>query len=396
MKNTFEVVCNDCGTTFKIGSTAYYNHARNSHIKFRCKSCKMKYYAKLNKERWNNKTPEEKQNFSKKMSDIYNNQSEKEKQIHREKSIAYWKNISEEDLRKYSLECKERWNSKSEEDKNKFIQNLRSQYNEWRSKLSDKEKQNLSVKISNANKHRWNNMSKEEHRRMIDMLKNARDEWWSNATNEQLKLHKEKSIQYWNNLSPEDKEKYRQSKIKEWNNLDNYIDICFKCASGKVNSDLIQNKQSPAEIEFINQLNLCKIDYKFQYTNTTYPDFFYDIYDRTKSPFHVWDFYIKTSHKNILVDIDGSEHTVHEGEFITKDGIDVGKKIQENDSKRPYQTDGLDAYIILAYDDVISKDTPVCKIQNNTFITFNEFMNYLNFENTYYEEIKKIIKEDLS
>lgn len=251
MKNTFEVVCNDCGTTFKIGSTAYYNHAKNSHIKFRCKSCKMKYYAKLNKERWNNKTPE-------------------------------------------------------------------------------------------------------------------------------------------------DKEKYRQSKIKEWNNLDKYIDICFKCASGKVNSDLIQNKQSPAEIEFINQLNLCKIDYKFQYTNTTYPDFFYDIYDRTKSPFHVWDFYIKTLHKNILVDIDGSEHTVYEGEFITKDGIDVGKKIQENDSKRPYQTDGLDAYIILAYDDVISKDTPVCKIQNNTFITFNEFMNYLNFENTYYEEIKKIIKEDLS
>ncbi len=395
MKKRIKVVCDDCGTGFEVASTTYYEHINNPNLKFRCKDCRTKYSAKINKEKWDSKSDAEKQDFSKKMSDIYHNQSDEEKQIHREKSLAYWNNISVEELNKYSEECKFRWNDKNEEDKLEFIQHLRSNYDQWRNTLSSKDKEKISEKIAEANRIRWNNLTEDEKHNRIESLKEIRDEWWLNASDEQRKLHKEKSMKYWNNLSEEDKEKYRQSKIKEWNDsLDSsYIDNYFKCAIGKSKSNLIN--PSPLEVDFINHLNLNSVEYKFQYTNKTYPSFFYEIYNKTKSPFHVWDFFIKTLHKNILVDIDGSEHLLQEGEFVTKDGIDVGKKIQENDSKRPYQTDGLDSYIVMAYNDTINKDTPVYKIQDGKFITFNEFMNYLNFENTYYEEIKKILKEDL-
>ena len=44
------------------------------------------------------------------------------------------------------------------------------------------------------------------------------------------------------------------------------------------------------------------------------------------------------------------------------------------DSQRPYQTDGLDAYIIKCYDDNLTDNTPVINIETKESMTFQTFI----------------------
>ena len=389
----YRVICVDCGIEFEIGKTAYNNHNKNSNLQYRCKSCRCIYYAKLNKIRWLDKSEKERVNFSKKMKDIYNQLSEKDKLIHKEKSISYWVNMSDKDKQLYIDYCKELWRNRSEEYKIKFISNLRDNLNNWRKNIDIVSKNQIYQKISDKNKQYWSNLSEEERNKRIDLLQYERDKWWSTASKDQLIDHKIKSIKYWESLSQEEREEYRQTKIDEWKNRFNneYIKIYFNTSLGKVNSETIKNNKSPSELDFINYLNINDLMYNFQYMNYTYPDYFYEIFDKSKNPYHVWDFIIHTINGDVLIDIDGSEHFIPEGEFITKDGIDVGKRIKENDTKRPYQTDGLDAYIILAYDDTINMNTLVYIIKDNKFIIVKDLLNYLNIMNLSNTEFKKLM-----
>jgi hypothetical protein len=73
----------------------------------------------------------------------------------------------------------------------------------------------------------------------------------------------------------------------------------------------------------------------------------------------------------ILVDGDGGVHN------ITNNTI-MSKKIQENDLKRPYQCDGMNAYVIQCYnDDLYSNDTIVLSLYDNTIMSIREFMSMI-------------------
>ena len=100
------------------------------------------------------------------------------------------------------------------------------------------------------------------------------------------------------------------------------------------------------------------------------------------------------SDKYILIDIDGSIHKLEQSKWIV-DGFDVGGYIQFNDSQRPYQTDGLDAYIIQCYDDKLTNDTKVLHLQTNKEMSYKDFINEIKFLNYSKKEIRKIIKEGL-
>lgn len=387
-----KVVCIDCGMSFDVGKTAYYNHNKNGCLQYRCKQCKAKYYSELNKIRWNDKTEKEKADFSKKMSDIYNQQTDEEKAIHREKSISYWTNMSDADKQRYVDNCKKLWNSRSEEYKIGFISNLQHNIVKWRRSLHEDTKDKIYKNIASKNKETWNSLSDEEKEKRIKLLKDERDRWWKNATMDQLIDHKAKSVGYWNSLSEEDKEKYRQLKIDEWNKKcdDDLIKTYFNTSLGKVNSKLMEENKSSTELDFISVIDRNNMKYDYQYMNYTYPDYFYEIFDKNKSPYHVWDFCIHTLNSDILIDIDGSEHAIAEDQFITKGGIDFGNKIQQNDAKRIFQTDGLEAFIVLAYNDIIEDNTAVYNITNNKFITFRDLMNYLIVMNISDDEFKKL------
>ena len=62
--------------------------------------------------------------------------------------------------------------------------------------------------------------------------------------------------------------------------------------------------------------------------------------------------------------------------------INVAEFVAFNDSKRPYQTDGYDAYIVQCYDDKLTDDTPVVKIQTGEKMSFKSFMALIEFMNS--------------
>lgn len=83
------------------------------------------------------------------------------------------------------------------------------------------------------------------------------------------------------------------------------------------------------------------------------------------------------------------------GKSFTKDGIDIGLTVFENDSKRPYQTDGLDAYVVQCYDDKLTNDTPVVNIKTNEKMTMKSFIALMNILNLSNKELKETIKEGI-
>ena len=158
-----------------------------------------------------------------------------------------------------------------------------------------------------------------------------------------------------------------------------------------------------AELAFSSDLRNMNIDYEWQYLSQmihrefdkTFPR--NPILDRRVSPFHRWDFLIKTRNGRFLVDIDGSMHNIQIGKYITPDGIDVAKLKSFQDSMRPYQTDGMDAFIIQAYNDEITNDTKVFQIDRKEMKikyakNYKDFLAMLRFMNFTDQQMKDALK----
>ena len=89
-------------------------------------------------------------------------------------------------------------------------------------------------------------------------------------------------------------------------------------------------------------------------------------------PTHFWDFMISTREGRVLVDVDGSVH----------DPRHTANKITHfNDSKRPYQTDGLPAYIVQCYDDKLTDNTPVLNLKTGDVVTLRQWISIISWMN---------------
>ena len=210
-------------------------------------------------------------------------------------------------------------------------------------------------------------------------------------------------IEWYYNLSDEERDKYNQSKTNWskdfWNNLsgDNLNEwISKRCADDKFLVPRSENEINLAEI-----LNRSKIRYELhKYNKTKHPDFDklfpYNKVTGAKIviPYHQWDFLIHTASKDIFVDIDGSMHIVKDFTIHYYTGIDINiRDVQEyNDSQRPYQTDGLDAYVIQCYDDKLTDTTPVTNVITNEKMKFSELMAIIRFMDASKDDIQTIIK----
>ena len=164
------------------------------------------------------------------------------------------------------------------------------------------------------------------------------------------------------------------------------------------------NSPNKNEMEFMNMMNSLYLTYSYLYYNKTiHPDFEklfpYNPIKKTGliSPYHQWDFIVYGKSSNILIDIDGSIHSGIGSDYYVTDSSGVKFKLKDyiafNDSKRPYQTDGLDAYIVACYDDNLTPNTPVCQL-NSDFITDVEtLMNMLLLNTMDSDDINKLFGE---
>jgi hypothetical protein len=268
--------------------------------------------------------------------------------------------------------------------------------NNWKH-INDDDRSIMIEKIRNKTIQQWEKYSEEQRKLVGDRISIQQKNYWSNVNIEEKTKRLNKlwngSKQYWMSLSEDDKKKHieqlRYFNKQYWDDMtdDERIDRYFKISSSIANSDKIEPFKT--EFEFMKALNLYHIDYKHHYCNSIIHNNFYDHFDKFSNPFHVWDFIIYTKQSNILIDIDGSIHTIPPGEYVTKnDGIDVGASIQNNDSKRPYQTDEYDSYIIEAYDDNLNDDTPVLQLGDCKYITYRQLWDIIQFNNMSKNEIK--------
>lgn len=359
-----KIICDDCKCEFEIN----YKYWKETNNKFpnkiwRCSNCNSKYKSELNKNRWKSLTIEELKDISDKQSKAQQlfwskfSKDEKKKRaaIFINAGKNYWNNISDEELAAVSMRQINWWKALSEEEKEAYREKKR----QWWKNLSEDKKQEYAKKQSDW----YNNLPYAKKRIIIESLKNHRAKWLSS-------------------LSKDEREKYFKKNGKSlsryWQNIDDdkKLDWYFKTNKAQSESNNVPIPKS--ELELINVFNINKFKYSCQYMNTSYPENFKELFG-DRSPFHKWDFILYLKNKNILIDIDGSEHAVLPGSFVTSEGIDVGLLIQINDSKRPYQTDGLDAYVGKCYDDKLTDLTPVVNIKTQEKMNMKQLMALIEF-----------------
>lgn len=332
---------------------------------------------------WKNLSDEDRAIRAKQVSDRWNSLSDEEKKARNEHLSRImkekWDNLPQEEKDLYSKRSRERWESLSDEEKQRKIEILSSASREFRANLSDEEKERISKILSEKMIKHYQNITDEERDRINGILSEKAKKRWANLPKELREIwieNAQKGLQkYWDNLP-----------FEKW------LEHCLKTAEGMAKS--FKYKPTVTEVNFINELNMIfysSFNYEYQWNNKTISSDFYKHYSKKDNPYHVWDFKIHTLDGDILVDIDGSMHIIPEGLYVVGD-IDVGKVNDYKDSKRKYQTDGLIAYVIEAYNDKIEPDTSVLNLETGERMSYTNFISLLQWMNAPEKERKETSK----
>ena len=368
-----KLICENCGNEYEI-TYGRYRRIKNASYKKLCKKCFPKlWYVNMSEESkikhnqgisnaWKNKSEEDKESIKQKHRDAWNNKTKEEKIKH---SL-----ISSENLKKY-------WSELSEEEKERRRIESSIILQEYRETMTDIERININKKISNSSKSYWGNITNEELNYHKNNTSKYMLEWWRNASKEQLEERSLKlsikALEWWKNLTPD---KYQEWNKKRMEGLNKYLSN-------------LENYPTKTEKEFMNLLHMNSISYEWHwYTTIKYSDFDklfpYNLISKNPyvSPYHEWDFKLNFINKSILVDIDGSIHDSNKTNYNitcwngTK--VKLSEYIKFNDSKRPYQTDGLESYVVQCYNDTIDYNSNVLDIKTNNIISMKQFILIVN------------------
>jgi hypothetical protein len=444
-KTPVTVKCARCGTEF----TVPYYHWRNytkAGKNFYCKECYKINRSAISKKVWKEMDPDKKKATNDKKAETRRNRSEEEKKASRIKTQNTWANKSEEEMKAHSEIRKKNtqafWDSLDQAGHKEMHDKMSKAQRKYLDSLTDDEKDARAAKLRDASKESWANLSDEEYNRRVTEMSTLRKNEWASMSeaerDQRKKLISEGQKERWDN-SPELREKYR-FRFKEWwesindddhnervailhdgfknwfRNLteeqreefaermgqytkawwdslsvEEYIDVLQKQAEGYqryLESVPKANQPNENELVFQDHLNRFGFEYQFQSSNEKiHPDFnklfpLNPITGKHVSPYHRWDYRVITLESDVLVDIDGS---VHDPKNKTT-GI-----TEFNDSKRPYQTDGLPAYAVLCYDNDIKESTPVKNITTGEIMPFKAFITLLRMMNMTKKEQRKVL-----
>ena len=425
-KSKIDVTCLDCNEVYHMRYDGY--HSKPSDYHWRCKKCRDIENGKFHKNRISALSEEEKLKRNSLLRDssqsFWKSISKEDRYLISHKIsnslIDYQKNLTTDGKNKISKTLKSVWKSRTSEDKSRILRLLEDGRGHYHT-LSDDKKLEWSQRSRENSLNYWNNLSDDDYdnirrlmsmgwsgmsddrrSQMSDRLKNA----WKNKSADELIEHAEKSRRWWASLTSEHKSEIIDRQKKWWNSLseehrkaisDNhkdawknmprsrYEEIIFKIKKGlekHYNALNDGSYETNSSIEFRNAINIInskggKINYMRESPNEKVHHDFYSIYthhpffkNRSVSPFKNWDYRLIVNEKHILVDIDGSSHIIPEGQVIYNRGmdneLDRGAYTKWLDQKRKYCTDNLDAYVIMCYDDKLTDDTMVMKLNSNS------------------------------
>ena len=321
----------------------------------------------------------------------------------------YWSNMSEEERKTGGDKIRAGIANMSEEDKFKRSKNSSIATKKHMAGLTDDEKAQRALKVSEYTKMRYATMSDEERKAIGRNISKGQNNM---SDEEKTKLNMQRSVslkKYWKNMSVDQRNKISDTFKQWWKDMtpEQYQRLCVNRAMAYneyINSlDIVPNNN---EMSFINDLNMNGIVHQYIYPSAIIHKDFLELFpynpitgsDRI-NPFHNWDFKLNLKQKTILVDVDGSIHNQESYRVIspyTNKEYSMLDYHKFNDSKRPYQTDGLDAYIIQCYDDELKNDTKVLCLQTNKYSSYEQFMALLRVLNMDTNDQKKAMKEWLS
>jgi hypothetical protein len=329
--NHVSVKCNDCGNNYIIHSSSYKRIVRKGSL-LRCSKCLKKWYSSHAKEIYANRSDEDK-------IIVFQNKSKGQK--------LRYENETQDDILKRVQKRKSTMENKSDEEKNIILNHMIESQKMRASKETDLQK-----------------------KQKVDRWKES----MNNRSNSQIILTSKKRKLSWNNKS-----------------LNDYFNIIFNRSITKRNNPNI--KRTNTEEIFIKDLRALGlfpgITYDSYYVNHIQSPEFYELFPKnnpyTKSIncwFHEWDFIIYGKYDNILVDIDGSIHNMNrrknEKTLTAKKGqYKLSELYKFYDSQRPYQTDGMNTYIIEAYNK-LDYETKVLNLQTHKYITYLQFIKYIS------------------
>jgi predicted RNA-binding Zn-ribbon protein involved in translation (DUF1610 family) len=365
----------------------YGHYRKNKSAKFYCKKCAQEMRTNASISSWTKLSDEEikkrKLNYIGKNNPIHKiNERKKDewkKKISKTKSKKALENLTEEQIKIFG----DHWSNLNQRERDKFKFDIKCDICGKVFQITYGHYSRKKGKLWKCKECRYDHHSK--LMREKDSFKNYRE----NESEELKKLRCNKMSmgisEYYKNL-PEEKRQLKSDNQREnWANrsIDDF-DIWAKAQSEGVAKS--ENKKGPTEIWFANELNKNHINYKWGYSNNIKHPEFNDKFPYNKfrdtifiSPYHAWDFIIYTNKGNILVDIDGGIHNPN----------DQIEDIKFNDSQRPYQTDGMDAYIIEAYDDFITNENKVLCLKDNEIITVKYLIDEILLMNMSKKEIKE-------
>lgn len=368
--------CSVCGTDVKVNWDTY--RMKDPNIPWRCRSCNDKYRNEV----YENRSDEYKQAF-------HDSQSARSKE--------YYANRTQEEIEADSQRRKDLWKKRKEDGSGqKIIDAMVAGRAAWYDSLSGDEKiRYLEIRETGKAKW-WAGLTKEEKMAHMKYPHDGFKKWFNELSEIEKKMFMnplwEGNYEFWKNMTPE---KYIEWKIKQATGYRLYIETCDP-KSPYVSPNTNEKK-------FIEYLESSGIQYIFQYPNVIVDDEFFEKFPYSRvtkadfvDPTHYWDFIVHTLYGDILIDIDGSMHykdtytKTHPYTGVVYKELDYKK---EKETQRPYQTEGMDAYAILCYDDKLTPLTPVINIKTNEQMLFKDLINLLEWLNLPEEYQDQILSE---
>ena len=412
-KFKLSVFCHDCGKPIKVAFTTYLTKCLDET--WRCEECNKKYASYVAKKFYASETPEDKKKRAEFHYNRWMKKSSEERKEHMQAAhnalMQKYENETPEEKesrRQFLIDiAKLGWSGLTEEEKKLKLKPLRDGGSKYYSTRSEEQRVDHNNKLAISNKKAWEKMSDDEIIKRLTPAWDAWRKWYNSLSESELEAHNKFleiiSNDYYNNETEEQKRK-RGKHI-----FDGSVKTEYQRAlqsTEKLNYMVNDKDLNETEIQFRHLLIDNDIPYNLLYCNTSiYPDFNilfpYNPYTKYNhvSPFHEWDFILYLNGTNIFVDIDGSHHDLRKMDYYVFSkslGIEINmaQKQYFYDMQRPYQTDGLDAYIVKCHDDDIYKDdVRVENIKTKEEMTLQEFMIFI--KNIIFQNYYKILKGEL-